>query len=132
MSPAAAADKMRLAIYGMDIESHHHQQPNSRKRECYDKLLKLEKGNDIILADYILAYKRDSPGIADSSIEANLLYLIRFAEKISKPFGDITREHLLGYLDGIKRPESIDPLGKWKGTYNLFQVYITRFFKCQT
>jgi integrase/recombinase XerD len=41
----------------------------------------------------------------------------------------LEREDVLGYLEGIKKPESADPTQKWIGTYNLYLVLITRFFK---
>jgi integrase len=38
------------------------------------------------------------------------------------------KEDVLGYLDGLEKPES--PNHRWKGTYNLFETIVTRFFKC--
>lgn len=101
----------------------------SRQGECYNKLLRLDKGNANILADYILAYKQDNPSVADSALANQLLYVARFIEKINKPFGDVTREDVLWYLEGIKKPENADPTQKLIGTYNLYLVLITRFFK---
>lgn len=39
------------------------------------------------------------------------------------------RDDVLGYLDGLEKPESLDPTRKWKGFYNAFEITITRFFK---
>jgi hypothetical protein len=33
----------------------------------------------------LMAYKRDNPGIAHSSLATNLLNLVRFAENVNKP-----------------------------------------------
>jgi len=46
-----------------------------------------------------MAYKRDIPGIAHSSLATNLLNLVRFAQKVNKPFLDMKRDDVLGYLD---------------------------------
>lgn len=45
---------------------------------------------------------------------------------MNKPFGDMTLDDLLGYLEILKKPESLDPDQSWRG---LFLVIITRFFK---
>ncbi|MGA8084641.1 MAG: hypothetical protein WB988_22545, partial [Candidatus Nitrosopolaris sp.] len=52
-------DKIRLATAGM-------------QRECYNKLLRLERGNATILAEYLLTYKREVD-IADSTRATALL-----------------------------------------------------------
>src|SRR5919198_1881722 len=44
-------------------------------------------------------------------------------------FKQITRDNLLASLDSFRKPESIDPLHKWIGTYNIKRVHLTRFFK---
>lgn len=89
-------------------------------RECSRRILNRGNGNASILADYLMAYKRDNPGIAHSSLATNLLNLVRFAEKVIKPFVDMERDDVLGYLDGLEKPESLDPTRKWKGFYNAF------------
>ena len=47
----------------------------------------------------------------------------------SKLFTDITRDDFLLFLNSFRKPEPIDPLHKWIGTYNHFIVIISRFFK---
>ena len=139
--------KLHLAIYGNSGDSQQQQQQKSRKqqeqmqqqkqpprnncrqRECYNKLLLLKNGNANVCADYILAYRQDNPGIADSSLCNHLLYLARFIEKVNKPFRDVKKEDVVAMLEGIKKPESVDPTQEWIGTYNLYLIIITRFFK---
>jgi integrase len=41
----------------------------------------------------------------------------------------MTRNDVMQYLDGHRRPEESDPLHKWIGTYNLRRAYLLRFFK---
>jgi integrase len=46
-----------------------------------------------------------------------------------KPFDLIMREDVLAFLDSLRKPESLDPMHKWVGTYNLYNIQLTRFFK---
>jgi hypothetical protein len=46
-----------------------------------------------------------------------------------KPFREITRDDIISYLDSLRKPESVDPMHKWIGTYNQQKIQITRFFK---
>ena len=82
---------------------------NKRERECYNRIIKLGNGNDVILVDYVQAYKRDNPGIATSTLTMYLLNLVRFAESINKPFADMTSDDVLRYTDGFRKSEADDP-----------------------
>ncbi len=75
-----------------------------------------------------MAYKRDNPGVAHSRLATNLLNSVRFAQKVNKPIVDMS-EDVLGNLDSLEKPESLDPTHKWKGFYNAFEITVTRFFK---
>ena len=46
-----------------------------------------------------------------------------------KDFKDLTREDILSFLDSFRKSEPADPLHKWIGTYNLYRIYLQRFFK---
>jgi hypothetical protein len=46
-----------------------------------------------------------------------------------KPFVDMTRQDIVSFLDSMRKPESLDPLHRWVGTYNLYRVLLVRFFK---
>ena len=35
----------------------------------------------------------------------------------------------LSFLDNYRKPESVDPMHKWIGTYNVFRTFLVRFFK---
>ena len=41
----------------------------------------------------------------------------------------MTKQHILAYLDSLRKPEASDPLHKWIGTYNLYAVLIGKFFR---
>lgn len=55
--------------------------------------------------------------------------MVRFAEKINKPLRDTTREDVLDYFDGLRKPQGKDLKNKWKGTWKLHLVHIPYFFK---
>ena len=46
-----------------------------------------------------------------------------------KPFKEMTRQDILEFLDRLRKPEQVDPLHKWVGTYNLIHIILLRFFK---
>lgn len=46
-----------------------------------------------------------------------------------KPFGQMKRDDIIAYLDGVRRSDQEDPMHKWIGTYNTYLACITRFFK---
>lgn len=72
--------------------------------------MRLGNGNAAILADYLLAYKRESD-TKDSTRATNCLNMILFAEKINKPLRDTTREDVLHYFDGLRKRQGKDRLG---------------------
>jgi len=41
----------------------------------------------------------------------------------------LTREDVLSFLDSFRKIESVDPLHRWIGTYNLYRIQLRRFFK---
>jgi hypothetical protein len=59
----------------------------------------------------------------------NFSLFIKNANAKSKLFKDVTREDVLSFLDSFRKIESIDPLHKWIGTYNLYRIQLIRFFK---
>jgi len=96
---------------------------DNRCRECYKKLASLDdKTNADTLIKYCLQYKREAD-IADSSLTIVLLNLLRFAHKVNKSFTDVTHDDVLVYLEHMKVGN------KWKRTYALSLITVTRFFK---
>jgi integrase/recombinase XerD len=47
----------------------------------------------------------------------------------NKSFKEVTREDLLSFLDSRRKPDDVDPLHKWIGTYNIYRIHLMRFFK---
>jgi integrase len=99
-------------------------------KACFDKLLRLDNGNGVIIADYLIKYKLEATkGVKDSTRATVCNNLELFARRVNKPFFDITRNDVLGYLYGLKKPEDEDPRQKWKGVATLYSIHITQFFK---
>jgi hypothetical protein len=47
----------------------------------------------------------------------------------NKPFKEVIRDDIIEFLDSFRKTETQDPLHKWIGTYNLYKMYLLRFFK---
>ena len=59
-----------------------------------------------------------------------ILLLSKFSAFMNnKDFRDITRDDVLLFLERYRKPETVDPLHKWIGTYNLYSLHLMRFFK---
>ncbi len=99
------------------------------KSDCYMQFYKISHENALTIADYILSMKSEiNP--ADSYRRDNILLLARFSIfHHNKAFKRIIRDDVLLFLDSLRKPESVDPLHKWIGTYNLFRIFLLRFFK---
>lgn len=47
----------------------------------------------------------------------------------NKPFIRMKREHIVAFLDSLRKQDNDDPMHKWIGTYNLYLTVLSRFFK---
>jgi integrase/recombinase XerD len=123
---------------------HHHQQivndPNfDRKFDqitagarpyIRDHLLtRITRANCMVIIDYILALQTEvSP--SDSYRIDTIFKLKQLAEFHNpKPFKDMTRQDIIDYLDRLRKPESVDPMHKWIGTYEHSRILLLRFFR---
>jgi integrase len=92
-------------------------------------LQRISKKNAIIIADYITSLQTEiNP--SDHYKKNIIMLLCKFSQHNNdKPFEQMTRQNIIAYLDSFRKPETVDPLHKWIGTYNLFGIYFLRFFK---
>jgi integrase len=59
-----------------------------------------------------------------------IVLLCRFSKYHNdKSFKEISRENIIDFLDSLRKIEAKDPMHQWIGTYNLFLIHLTRFFK---
>ena len=74
---------------------------------------------------------RTEINLSDNYRRAVIILLSKFSIffKNQKSFKSITREDILKFLDSFRKPESVDTLHKWIGTYNTYRIYLMRFFK---
>jgi integrase len=100
----------------------------------YAKRLKLvsqvSQDNALTICNYIMAMKTEINS-SDSYRRTNIAILTKLSKffRNQKSFNQIRREDVLSFLDILRKPESLDPLHKWVGTYNLHRVQLIRFFK---
>ncbi|MFI5422339.1 MAG: hypothetical protein ACHQWH_00110 [Nitrososphaerales archaeon] len=104
--------------------------------DCFNLLhnmaLPANKENALTICDYISTLKSEinpSDGYRKNNILLLCTLSIFFKNATSKQFKDMTREDILSFLDSLRRIESVDPLHKWIGTYNVYRVQLMRFFK---
>jgi hypothetical protein len=77
------------------------------------------KENALTIIAYINAMRTEA-NLSDN-YRRDLIWLLSavsqyFENKLF--FKHITRDNLLAFLDSFRKPESVDPLHKWIGTYN--------------
>jgi integrase/recombinase XerD len=65
------------------------------------------------------------------SYETSTKIILRSLSKChnDKPFPSMKRDHIVTYLDSVRKSEEQDPLHKWIGTYNRYLAVIARFFR---
>jgi len=89
----------------------------------------ISEENALTIANYILAMKVEI-NLSNTYRWNYISLLCKFSNyQKNKSFGDISRDDILAFLDGLRKPEASDPLHKWIGTYNLYRVNLLRFFK---
>jgi integrase/recombinase XerD len=89
----------------------------------------ISKENASTIVNYISAMITET-NPSDNYRKDTIRLLYSFSKYTKdKHFRSITREEVISFLNARRRPESSDPLHKWIGTYNLYLMYLTRFFK---
>ncbi len=102
--------------------------------ECFnylnDRVLPGCKDNVRLICDYISSLKNEiNPSHNYQKASIILLSKLSIFFKNDKIFKEMTRQDLLSFLDSFRKIESVDPLHKWIGTYNLYRILLMRFFK---
>jgi integrase len=93
------------------------------------QLHSISEDNAATIAKYIAAMKSEV-NLSDHYRRDLIVMLCMFSKyNDNKPFKDLTRTHILGFLDSFRKTETRDPMHKWIGTYNLFRIHMFRFFK---
>jgi integrase len=85
--------------------------------------------NASTIYDYILAEQTErniKPSTAESKVKL-LIWVSRYLEH--KPFEEMTKKDILGYLNSIRKPVSTDPQQRWIGSYKGRLRYLLKFFR---
>jgi len=105
---------------------------------CFNRLHNVsikQKQNALAICDYVFSlrsevnpsdnYRRDIIKLLCSLS----MFFNNNNNSNTKSFKEITREEFLSFLDSHRKPEDVDPLHKWVGTYNTYRIHLMRFFK---
>ncbi|MDQ3976541.1 MAG: hypothetical protein M3264_08440, partial [Thermoproteota archaeon] len=92
-------------------------------------LTRITKQNCQTIIDYVLGFMTEVNPSQEHRVVT--IYKLKLLAEYYHPksFGELTRQDLVEFLDKIRKPESVDPLHKWIGTYNHTRVIFLRFFR---
>jgi hypothetical protein len=95
-----------------------------------DRLYKIRNDNSLSIIDFLISRKTEI-NLSSHHAKNNIMVLSLLSQyhQNEKSYKEMTRKDILSYLDRLRKPESVDPLHKWIGTYNLYKDLITTFFK---
>jgi hypothetical protein len=94
-----------------------------------NKLFSISPKQAMTVVAYIKAMKLET-NLSTQYRKDLILLLSKFSAFMNnKDFRDITRDDVLLFLERYRKPETVDPLHKWIGTYNLYSLHLMRFFK---
>ena len=88
----------------------------------------IQELNQKIITDYIEARKTET-NLAESTQSVMIDNLNRFSRSLKKDFRDVERGDIISFLNSLRKTETEDPNHKWIGTYNLYLITISTFFK---
>lgn len=92
-------------------------------------LTKISRENCQTLVDYMLAMQTEvSPS---QSYRIDTILKLRYFSTFhhNKPFKSMTRQDVIDFLDSLRKPEQVDPMHKWVGTYEVYRIVLMRFFR---
>ena len=99
------------------------------KPACKKILKRVSRINAVIIADYITSMQIEM-NPSDAYKKDTIVLLCKFSQiNKDKIFKQMTRQDVIAFLDRFRKSETADPLHKWIGTYNLYGIYLLRFFK---
>jgi hypothetical protein len=92
-------------------------------------LTRITKENCATRINYILDMQTEvSPS---QNHRNNTIYKLKQLAEFHNPksFKDMTRQDMIAFLDCFRKPESVDLMHKWIGTYETSKSILLRFFK---
>jgi integrase len=94
----------------------------------FNDVLYQNRDNAMIICDYVQSMIHEL-NLSDGYRRDVILLLGNFSIFFKKSFKEISRENVLSFLDRVRKSESVDPLHKWIGTYNIYRIHLMRFFR---
>jgi site-specific recombinase XerD len=92
------------------------------------RIQETQSENQKIIDDYVEARKVETN--ITNYTQLNIIKTLKyFSRHLNKSFQDVTREDIVSYLNSLRKNETYDRNHKWIGTYNLYLVIISTFFK---
>jgi hypothetical protein len=129
MSASASNTSTTTSTISLDLEKKINEITADLQPWYANKLFSISPKQAMIVVAYIKAMKLE----ANLSIQYRkdlILLLSKFSAYMNnKDFRNITRDDVLSFLESYRKPENVDPLHKWIGTYNLYSLHLMRFFK---
>ncbi len=84
---------------------------------------------DTSIEEYLLSMRREI-NVSDAYRRVIKGVLERFARFSDfEDWKQVTQKQIVSFLDTLRKPEPLDPLHKWIGSYNSYAVHLIRFFK---
>jgi len=96
----------------------------------YENMLstQVSRENVVVISNYIMALKSESNASPSYKI-MQIQTLVELSKYLNqKQFSKITREDIISFLEKFHKPEELDPLHKWIGTYNIKREIVRQFF----
>jgi integrase len=92
-------------------------------------LTRITHENCQVIIDYILAFQTEVNPVDRYRIDT--IYKLKQLAEFHNPtsFKDMSRQDIIEFLDHLRKPESVDPLHQWKGSYEIARVIFGRFFR---
>jgi integrase/recombinase XerD len=92
-------------------------------------LTRITKQNCLTIITYVLGFMTEVNPSQEHRIIT--IYKLKLLAEYYHPksFAELTGQDIVEFLDRIRKPESVDPLHKWIGTYNHTRVILLRFFR---
>jgi integrase len=120
---------LRRPSEAFEIDSRLRSITEGLNNEILNGLRSLSNENAAIIVQYISAMITET-NPSDNYRKDNIRFLYLFSRyNKNKPFRSMIRDNVISFLNSRRKPESSDPLHKWIGTYNLYRIYLIRFFK---
>ena len=125
-------DDMTTTIATTKIENATEGLPSRYFNYLFHRVLPASRGkeNAMTIYDYISSLKSEIN--TSNNYRKDIILLLCTLPVFfnnNKSFKEMTREDLLSFLDSRRKPEDVDPLHKWIGTYNIYRMQLMRFFK---